>query len=430
MTGDSLLIILTGALVGASCALLGCFLVLRKIAMLGDAISHAILPGIALAFLLTASRASWPMFAGAVLIGIFTAFVVEYLSTRGIQGDAAIGVTFTSLFAIGVILISLYGHHVDLDLDCVLYGEIAYTPFDTLVLAGRDVGPRAVWINGGLLLLNSLAIGLFFKQFKLCAFDAEMAAAVGVPVLGMHYFLMALVAVTAVGAFESVGAILVVAMIVVPAATAYLLTDRLGSMVGIAMGLGGASSVLGYHLARVLDSSIAGAMATVAGAFFVLAFFFAPRQGMLSRAWLRRELRRLVAEEDVLLSLGRRGDAAALTGFTSEELAGDGDSRRTDTVAKRLVRAGFLEARQGRYLLTARGAGRATDLLRRHRLYESFLGELGYPPDHVHDPADRVEHYIEPGVTEAVEEAAHFPKRDPHDRPIPGADDESSGRGS
>jgi len=308
--------------------------------MLGDAISHAILPGIALAFLLTGSRASWPMFVGAVAIGVLTAVLVEYLSARGIQGDAAIGVTFTSLFAIGVVLISLWGHRVDLDLDCVLYGEIAYTPFDTIVVGGKDLGPRAVWVNGGLLAVNALAIGLFFKQFKLCAFDAEMAAAVGIPVALMHYFLTGLVAVTAVGAFESVGAILVVAMIVVPAATAYLLTDRLGRMIGLALALGVASSILGYHLARTLDSSIAGAMATVTGAFFALAFLFSPRQGLLARAWIRRRLRRLVAEEDILMWMGRRGKAAAGPGFTAAEVAGEGDVRRAGGVARQNVCVG------------------------------------------------------------------------------------------
>jgi manganese/zinc/iron transport system permease protein len=421
------MIMLTGALVGASCALLGCFLVLRKIAMLGDAISHAILPGIGLAFLLTASRASWPMFVGAVAIGVLTAFFVQFLSTRGIQGDAAIGVTFTSLFAVGVVLISLYGHHVDLDLDCVLYGEIAYTPFDTWMLGGRDIGPRAVWINGGLLLMNALAIGLLFKQFKLCAFDAEMAAAVGIPVVLMHYLLMGLVAVTAVGAFESVGAILVVAMIVVPAATAYLLTDRLGRMIAISVVLGVASSILGYHVARVLDSSIAAAMASVSGAFFTLAFFFSPNQGMVARAWVRHRLRRLVAEEDILMWLGRRGERVLADGVTAKEVIGAGSGTRVAAVTERLVRTGYLAHRGDRYFLTEKGSGRALDLLRRHRLYESFLGELGYPPDHIHDPADRVEHYIEPGVTEAVEQAARFPTRDPHDRPIPPPGEEGSG---
>jgi manganese/zinc/iron transport system permease protein len=195
-------IILTGCVVGTSCAVLGCFLVLRKIAMLGDAISHAVLPGIVLAFLITASRSSLPMFIGAVAIGGLTAFVVQYLSEKGVQGDAAIGVTFTSLFAIGVVLVSVYGGQVDLDLDCVLYGEIAYVPFDVVRFHGAELGPRAIWVNGILLAVNLLVLGVLYKQFKLCAFDPETAAAVGIPVTAMHYVLMGLVAVTTVGAFE------------------------------------------------------------------------------------------------------------------------------------------------------------------------------------------------------------------------------------
>ena len=421
MIADSTAIVLTGAVVGASCALVGSFLVLRKLAMLGDAISHAVLPGIVLAFLLTGSRSSLPMFLGAAALGGLTAFLVQVLSRRGIQGDAAIGVTFTSLFAVGVVLVSLYGSQVDLDLDCVLYGEIAYTPFDQVVLADRPIGPRALWVNAILLVVNALVLGLFYKQFKLCAFDPELAAAVGIPVAVMHYALMGLVAMTTVGAFESVGAILVVAMLVVPGATAYLLTERLGRMLGIAMLLGAASAAIGYEVARAVDGSIAGAMATVSGVFFGLAFLFSPRQGVVSRLVARVQIRRRVAEEDVLLWAGRRREAAPGPAFSTAEvpvLAG-ADDRSAAPVLARLARLGLVRAAGDAWTLTERGLASARALIRRHRLYESYLGELGYDSDHVHDPADRVEHWIPREVTAAVAKAAHFPERDPHDRPIP-----------
>lgn len=421
---DSLLIVLTGSFVGGACALAGSFLVLRRLAMLGDAISHAVLPGIAVAFLMTESRSSLPMFLGAVALGGVTAFLVQFLSQKGIQGDAAIGVTFTSLFALGVVLISLYGSHVDLDLECVLYGEIAYTPFDTIVLNGRDIGPRALWVNASLFALNVAVIGLLYKQFKLCAFDPELAASVGIHVELMHYVLMALVAVTTVGAFESVGAILVVAMLIVPAATAYLLTDRLDRLLLIAVALGVASSGFGYRLAAALDASIAGAMATVAGAFFLAAFLFSPRHGVLARLWSNVRMRRYVAEEDVLLWAGRALEAAAGAGFTLRDIPGGaaGPTDRIRPVLARLRRAGLVMLQNGRYFLTRTGEVRAYDLIRRHRLYESYLGELGYEPDHVHDPADRVEHFIRRDLAAEVEAAAHFPSVDPHDRPIPPRD--------
>ncbi|KQL49023.1 iron ABC transporter [Brevibacillus choshinensis] len=287
---NTFLIILTGSLVAASCGFLGCFLILRRMAMLGDAISHAILPGIVLAFLFSGSRDILPMLIGAAVIGLITVFIVQMLNQSGVKSDAAIGVTFTALFSVGVVLVSLYTQQVDLDLDCVLYGEIAYVPWDTWQLGGTDMGPRALWGVGGVFLFSLLVIGLFFKQFKLCSFDPALAAAIGIPVMLFHYLLMTLVSLTTVAAFESVGAILVVAMLVVPSATAYLLTDRLHVMLFISMGVGVLSAVLGYFLASWLDSSIAGAMTAVAGLLFLLAFLFSPRHGLISKMVARRKV--------------------------------------------------------------------------------------------------------------------------------------------
>ncbi|MDF2627897.1 MAG: ABC-type Mn2+/Zn2+ transport system, permease [Symbiobacteriaceae bacterium] len=287
----SLSIIAVGALVAASAGMVGCFLVLRRLALLGDAISHAVLPGIALAFLLTGSRGTLIMVLGAGALGILTTFLVQSLQRAGVQEDAGIGVSFTALFAIGVVLVSLFAGKVDLDLDCVLYGEIAYTPWDTLVVGGINLGPESVWIMGGIFLLVVAVIGAFYKELKICAFDPAMAAAVGINVALVHYLLMGLVSVTTVGAFESVGAILVVAMMIVPAATAYLLTERLGTMLVLAAAQGVVSAVLGYFVARHFDSSIAAAMTTVSGALFTLAFLFAPRTGVVARALAHRGLR-------------------------------------------------------------------------------------------------------------------------------------------
>ena len=418
---SSFWIILTGSLVAGSCALLGCFLVLRRLSMLTDAISHAILPGIVIAFAVSASRASLVMFLGAVALGLITTFVVQYLSQRGVEGSAAIGVTFTSLFAVGVVLVSIYGEAVDLDLDCVLYGEIAYAPFDTLIMGGSFLGPRPVWINGALLLINLLVVGLFYKQFKICAFDPGMAAAVGINVSLMHYLLMGMVSVTTVGAFENVGVILVIALFVVPAATAYLLTDRLGHMLLIAVGAGVASSFLGYQLARILDCSIAGAIASAAGGMFVLAFLFSPRHGVLSRALTQWGLRRRLVQEDALLWVGRRFEAAGEAPFQLQELRSDQawPMRKAAGAVRSLVRSGLLRANAGMYELTQRGRERTVELLRRHRLYEAYLHDLGYPTDHIHAPADRVEHHLSSGLIDAIIQETADPQLDPQGKPIP-----------
>lgn len=282
-------ILVIGCMAAVACALIGCFLVLQRMAMMGDAISHAVLPGIVIAFLFTGGRNILPMLIGAGALGLLTAFLTDILNRQGrLQNDAAIGVTFTWLFAIGVILVSRYAGQVDLDLDCVLYGEILFAPFDTLTLAGRDIGPRAAWTNGLALLLNLLFVVGAWKQLKLASFDPVFAAAIGLRIAVWHYLLMAAVSVTTVAAFESVGAILVVAMLVVPPNTAYLLTDRLWLMVLLACAAGVLSTLLGYLLATALDSSIAASMATVSGALYLLVVFAGPRHGVLARWWRQR----------------------------------------------------------------------------------------------------------------------------------------------
>jgi manganese/zinc/iron transport system permease protein len=283
MNLDSFWIILTGALAAGSCALVGTFLVLRKMSMLGDAISHAVLPGIAIAFFLTQSRASLPMVIGAGAIGVLAAFLIETLHRRGkLQQDASIGVVFTWLFALGVILISLFAGSVDLDQDCVLYGEIAYVPLDLWVTdGGASLGPTAVWLLGAVFLVNLIFVLLGYKELKITSFDPALAASVGISATLWHYILMGMVSLTTVSSFESVGAILVVALLIAPPATAYLLTDRLDRMLIYAVVVGVVASIGGYYLAVWMNGSIAGAIAVVAGIEFMLAFILSPTHGLL-----------------------------------------------------------------------------------------------------------------------------------------------------
>lgn len=296
MTVASLWIIVTGVLAAASCGLLGSFLVLRKMSMLGDAISHAILPGIVLAFLATQSRHPFYMLIGAGALGLFTAVCTEFLHRKGrLQSDASIGVTFTWLFAVGVILVSMYTGHVDLDQECVLYGEIAYVPWDVWIWNDYDMGPRAVWILASVFVLDVLFVLLCFKELKVTTFDPQLAESMGISTQFFHYALMTMVSLTTVAAFESVGAILVVAMLIAPGATAYLLTDNLKVMLFLAMLIGSAAAVGGYLFAHWIDASIAGAMAMVAGLLFTAALLGAPRHGIFARYLARRRVESLDA---------------------------------------------------------------------------------------------------------------------------------------
>ncbi len=275
-------IILTGSLVAVTCGLLGCFLTLRKMAMIGDAIAHAVLPGIVIAFLLS-GKDSLPILIGAASFGLLTTFIIEYLQHTGkLQGDAAIGLTFTFLFAIGVILIAVYADQIDLDQDCVLHGEIAYVPLDTwLTKSGINLGPTPVWILSTVFLLVLSMIIIGYKGLFLTTFDPAYALSIGISTTLWHYLLMGAVSLTTVVSFESVGAVLVVAFLVGPPSIAYLLTDRLPVMLLLSSVAGILAAFGGYFLAVWIDGSIAGAMTVVLGFEFLLTFIFAPRYGLL-----------------------------------------------------------------------------------------------------------------------------------------------------
>ncbi|MEO9802102.1 MAG: metal ABC transporter permease [Reichenbachiella sp.] len=290
---DAIYIISAGTLVAISCGLLGCFLVLRKMAMVGDAISHAVLPGIVIAFLISGSRDSIIMLLGAGVIGILTTVLIEFFHKKGnLQTDASIGVTFTWLFALGVILISVFANEVDLDQDCVLHGEIAYIPLDLWITdSGLILGPRVLYVSGFVFILIILFITLGYKELYLTTFDPAFATAIGISTVLWHYLLMAAVSLTTVASFESVGAILVVALMIAPPATAYLLTESFPKMLLITAILGVIISVAGYFLAAYLDGSIAGAMSSVAGLLFLLAFLFSPSEGIVFSKAQHKEIK-------------------------------------------------------------------------------------------------------------------------------------------
>ena len=292
-------IVVVGALTAVACALPGCFLVLRKMSMMGDAISHAVLPGIAVGFLLTGTRASWPMFLAAVITGILTAVFTQWVSRFGkVDRGAAMGIVFTTLFAFGLILIVNAADHVDLDPDCVLYGAMELTPLDTRLFLGFEI-PRAVLVIGVTMLLNLLILVALFKEFRLSSFDSSLADTLGFSSRFLHYLLMTMVAVTTVAAFEAVGSIIVIAMMIVPPATALLLTRRLVPMLVIASVVGVLAAFIG-HLSAITvptwfgfdSTSTSGMMATATGFFFAIAWLLSPIDGLILKWRLRgRELR-------------------------------------------------------------------------------------------------------------------------------------------
>lgn len=286
-------IVVTGALVAMACSIPGVFLMLNRQSMLGDGISHSVLPGLAAAFLLTGSRDATTMLTGAVIAAMVTAFMTQLIHRFGqVEGGAALGVVFTSLFAVGLILIRMASDHVDLDADCVLYGAL-----EASVLDYRAI-PMVTMISAGVFVFNLVVLFVFYKELLVSSFDPALSDSLGISSNLMHYMLTIMTAVTAVVAFESVGSILVIAMLIVPGATAYLWTDRLPSMIAVAMGVAALSAGLGHVLAIVgpgllfsrlpglegVGSTIsAGMMAVAAGICLLFAFIFSPKHGLLGR---------------------------------------------------------------------------------------------------------------------------------------------------
>ncbi len=286
-----------------ACALPGVFLVLRRLALLSDAIGHSMLLGIVLAFSLTHSLTSPLLVVGAALMGLAMVSLVELLHrTQLVREDAAIGLVFPALFSVAILLISTQFRNVHLDSDAVLLGKPEFATDHRLHLGGLDLGANGLWVMGGILLLNTAFIAVLYKELKLATFDAALAAALGFAPGLLHYGLMTLVSVTAVGAFEAVGAVLVVALMIGPAAAAYLLTDRLSRMLFWSAGLGAVAAVVGYvWLARAWNVSTAGSVATTTGLLFGLVFLLAPERGLL--AGLRRRLRQRWEFAETMLAI-------------------------------------------------------------------------------------------------------------------------------
>ncbi len=284
-SGSSFWIVLMGFLVAATCGLVGCFIVLRRMALVGDAISHSVLPGITLAFLITQSRATFPMLIGAVVAGAVTVVLIEGIRRYSrVKQDAAIGIVFSSLFAVGVALIAGFADHVDLDTDCVLYGEIAFVPLENFAtLGGVEIAPLTVARMGIIFVVVIGLIVAFYKELLVTSFDAGLAASLGISPALYHYGLTLLLSVVIVSSFESVGVVLVIAMIIFPGATAMLLTDRLPVALALSCGFSAVYSLAGFHLATWLDASSAGSMTVVAGALFGIVWLTAPRRGLAPR---------------------------------------------------------------------------------------------------------------------------------------------------
>ncbi len=453
-------IAITGALAAMACALPGTWLLLRRQSLLGDALSHAVLPGIVVAFLgmnwleqsdrgasevvrgsvnevvaqsvtgdlARVARRQTVLFVGAAISGIVAALLTELIQRWGrLERSAALGVVFTSMFALGLLLIRLFASRAHIDADCVLYGNLETTAFDTL--AGTGI-PRGAIVNAAMLLMNGLLVLVFFKELRLATFDAELAESQGLRAGWVSLALMTVTAATVVAAFESVGAILVIAMLIVPAATARLLTNRLSLLLVLAPLIAAVGAVLGHVGALTLpsmicsriglrgidDASTAGMMAVTTGVLFLFAVIANPQQGLVRGLFDQLRLQVRIAREDLLGRLYRR-----------EELERVPDMRRelprtwaAWIARRRLLRKGLIQSGTLRDELTDAGRRLAQDIVRSHRLWESYMARhFDLPGEQLHATAERVEHFLDPALQAKLAEELNQPSIDPHGKSIP-----------
>jgi ABC-type Mn2+/Zn2+ transport system permease subunit/Mn-dependent DtxR family transcriptional regulator len=404
---------LCSVLVGIVCGVLGVFVVLRRMALIGDALSHAVLPGVVVAFMITQSSGVTGLLLGALLAGLLTAVLINLVSRFSrTKEDSAIGIVFTALFAVGVILISALPRGVHFDLKCFLFG-------DPLAVQRQDLILMAVVCP---LVLGVVA--LLYHRLKIASFDPVVAAAMGIPVMVLHYLLMGMLSTTVVAGLKTTGVILVVAMVITPASAAYQLTDRFARMLVYSALIGGLAAAAGMSLAFVANAPTGPAMVLVAALLFALAVIASPSHGYIAQRLGKRKLARHIRTEDVLKA-GYALQQAGQAHWTARDVA---DRTRLTPAQVRaavtpMLAQGMIDrpgggAEREPMRLTDGGEARARELVRAHRLWETYLADrANVPPQDVHLQAEELEHVHE--LADEVDEVLGHPPTDPHGEPIP-----------
>lgn len=350
---------LIAVIISIACSLPGAFLVLRKMSMMTDSITHTILLGIVLAFFVTGDLNSPFLIVGATLIGVVTVWLTETLSrTKLLSGDSAIGIVFPLLFSIAIILMTRYADSTHLCADSVLLGELAFAPFNRMIVFGVDIGAKALYTGGALLIINILFIVLLFKELKVATFDPLLASVMGISPVLIHYSLMTMVSLTTVGSFEAVGSILVIAFMIGPPVTAYLLTDNLKKLLVLSVIFGAISGIVGYNMAYLLDVSIAGSIAIVIGVIFLVVFIVAPKRGLASAVLRKKGQKKIFAQTTLYIHLyNHQGTKEAPIENGIDTICDHLHWKRIklDNVLKGLIKNNTVELRDKQLFITEKG---------------------------------------------------------------------------
>jgi ABC-type Mn2+/Zn2+ transport system permease subunit/Mn-dependent DtxR family transcriptional regulator len=374
--------LLAAIMVGTTCAVLSCYLLVKRWALMGDAVSHAVLPGVAIAYLLAGS-----FFLGAVVAGVSAALAIGFIERQSrVKADAAMGIILTGTFALGLVILSSI-RSKSLDLYHILFGNVL------------GVSPEDLWLTAGTGALVVVLVVVLYRELLIWSFDPVMAAAIGLPTQLLHYLLMVLLSLTIVASLQTVGIILVVAMLITPGATAYLYANRLPTMMALSVAFGVGSAVLGLYLSFYLNVASGGTIVLVASGLFVLSLFLAPRQGLLGRSLRRRRAASRTALEDALREaylLQSKHEAIEESGLAGQLGVGLPEVRAT---LRRLLKAGLAETGPQGPKLTAEGTRQAALVVKSHHLWEVYLaGTAGLRWEDAHEEAHRLEHVTSPDM--------------------------------
>jgi len=400
---------LASIMVGGLCGLLGCFIVLRNMSLIGDALSHSILPGIVVAFMLF-GYSTTAFFIGSVIAGLIAAFLITLLQNYiRVKNDAAIGIIFTFMFSMGVIGISWLSNSegVHLDLKDFLFGNVLAVETEELVIS-------AIMSAVVIILMITMYRGLFTTSFQ-----ADIAATLGFSSHKIHYVMMFMLSLVVVASIRSVGVILVVAMLITPASAALLISDRLPKVLVSSSLIGMISAFSGLLISIVLDTPPGPSMAVVTTFFYLLVVLFAPTRGLIP-VWRSRQKQEMrVVIEDILKRLGSGKNGETMTLEELKSRLGH-SSKVLQKWLQKMKKLGLIDQNQTEIVLTESGRLRANQLVRAHRLWETFLvEELGLAPDQIHEDAERVEHHLSDEEINEVDDSLGFPEKDPHGSPIP-----------
>ena len=400
--------LVASSIVGITCGLLGSFIVLRNMALIGDALAHAILPGVVFAFYIV-GLSTLSIFIGSVVAGLVTAIVITWIQGNvNTKNDAAIGIVFTTMFAIGVVGISAINRSpgVHLDLKDFLFGTI------------MGINNEDIYLLIGIGIYVIISVAVFYRYLFVSTFQPVIAETMGISVRLIHYFLMLLLSFVIVASLRAVGIILVVAMLITPASTALLLSNKLNKVVIISALIGLGSAVSGMFLAIQFNTTPGPMMAIMAASFYILAVFLSPQKGLIFKSIRNRKLRNKIHLEDTLKQAFRLQQKGNLTFKNLQEQLGYNTNLLRKNLRK-MSRNNTLDLKPN-LALTSDGENKANKLIRAHRLWETYLvTEMGLSAEQIHEDAEKYEHLLTDDMLDEVDAKLGFPKEDPHGSPIP-----------